>query len=595
MCIDACPVGALTSGTYRYKTRPWEMNHVATVCTHCGDGCKTTLGVRRSDDGIGDRARRQPRQVRHQRRLPLQQRPLRLRLRQQREPPHQAADPQVQRQVCKPVSWEEALDLRRQQAARPSRQPRRQQHRRHRLQPHHQRGVLPPAEVRPHGSRHQQHRPPPHRRLRQPSPPRCNGTRPRRLAARHRRLPSHPARRRRSHQPAPRTPGTSAPTSASTRRASTSRITTRSSSAARPMPSSKSPKFGYGAWSRSSAGTAAPLDDDNISRRLPRRAAQRRIPRHRLRHRVPRRRHRCAARLGRLRPTPNSPASPTTPTRAAPPTWASPRPASRLRARHRCGAVQPTNIRSLPDHTRPRPAADVRRRRSRQSLARSMSSARTPSRATASTPATRCRTPSSSCRTCSSPRRPQLADVVLPAANLYEKSGSVTNSYGDLQLVKKAADRAGVRTDFELIVRLAGHMGTTSRNSSPSAPARSRRHGPVPRRAVRRSRPPRRLADGQQPRAQTQPLRSLRHPRRDPAPRPRLRQLLAPRNCSPATISTRSPHRLRSYRSPHAATSSCPRTTPSSPPASLGRYSQCSATSSAINPPTNPIDQTAAD
>ena len=51
MCIDACPVGALTSGTYRYKTRPWEMNHVATVCTHCGDGCTTTLGVRRADDG----------------------------------------------------------------------------------------------------------------------------------------------------------------------------------------------------------------------------------------------------------------------------------------------------------------------------------------------------------------------------------------------------------------------------------------------------------------------------------------------------------------------------------------------------------------
>jgi NADH-quinone oxidoreductase subunit G len=51
MCIDACPVGALTSGTYRYKTRPWEMNHVATVCTHCGDGCKTTLGVRSVDSG----------------------------------------------------------------------------------------------------------------------------------------------------------------------------------------------------------------------------------------------------------------------------------------------------------------------------------------------------------------------------------------------------------------------------------------------------------------------------------------------------------------------------------------------------------------
>src|SRR5262252_1914849 len=45
-CIDICPVGALTSGIYRYKTRPWEMQHVGTICTHCADGCKTTLGVR---------------------------------------------------------------------------------------------------------------------------------------------------------------------------------------------------------------------------------------------------------------------------------------------------------------------------------------------------------------------------------------------------------------------------------------------------------------------------------------------------------------------------------------------------------------------
>ncbi|HVZ19197.1 MAG TPA: molybdopterin-dependent oxidoreductase, partial [Terriglobales bacterium] len=52
MCIDICPVGALTSGAYRYKTRPWEMKHVGTVCTHCGDGCKTTLGVRRSETGM---------------------------------------------------------------------------------------------------------------------------------------------------------------------------------------------------------------------------------------------------------------------------------------------------------------------------------------------------------------------------------------------------------------------------------------------------------------------------------------------------------------------------------------------------------------
>src|SRR5882672_6353806 len=52
MCIDICPVGALTSGAYRYKTRPWEMTHVGTTCTHCADGCKTTLGVRCSETGM---------------------------------------------------------------------------------------------------------------------------------------------------------------------------------------------------------------------------------------------------------------------------------------------------------------------------------------------------------------------------------------------------------------------------------------------------------------------------------------------------------------------------------------------------------------
>jgi NADH-quinone oxidoreductase subunit G len=46
MCIDVCPVGALNNGMYRYQTRPWEMNHAATICAHCSNGCKTTLGVR---------------------------------------------------------------------------------------------------------------------------------------------------------------------------------------------------------------------------------------------------------------------------------------------------------------------------------------------------------------------------------------------------------------------------------------------------------------------------------------------------------------------------------------------------------------------
>ncbi len=54
MCIDICPVGALTSGPYRYKTRPWEMRHTGSICTFCGDGCKTTLGVRNGQIMRGD-------------------------------------------------------------------------------------------------------------------------------------------------------------------------------------------------------------------------------------------------------------------------------------------------------------------------------------------------------------------------------------------------------------------------------------------------------------------------------------------------------------------------------------------------------------
>jgi NADH-quinone oxidoreductase subunit G len=49
MCIDICPVGALTSGTYRYQTRPWEMTYVNNPCTHCSNGCKATLSVRNNE------------------------------------------------------------------------------------------------------------------------------------------------------------------------------------------------------------------------------------------------------------------------------------------------------------------------------------------------------------------------------------------------------------------------------------------------------------------------------------------------------------------------------------------------------------------
>jgi len=52
-----------------------------------------------------------------------------------------------------------------------------------------------------------------------------------------------------------------------------------------------------------------------------------------------------------------------------------------------------------------------------------------------------------------------IADVVLPAANAYEKAGTVTNTCGDIQLVKKAGEVSGTKPDFEIIVRIADAMG----------------------------------------------------------------------------------------------------------------------------------------
>jgi NADH-quinone oxidoreductase subunit G len=60
-----------------------------------------------------------------------------------------------------------------------------------------------------------------------------------------------------------------------------------------------------------------------------------------------------------------------------------------------------------------------------------------------------------------------LADVVLPAANAYEKEGTVTNTCGDVQLAKKAGDVSGTKPDFEMIVRVADAMGFDVRSLVP--------------------------------------------------------------------------------------------------------------------------------
>jgi NADH-quinone oxidoreductase subunit G len=60
-----------------------------------------------------------------------------------------------------------------------------------------------------------------------------------------------------------------------------------------------------------------------------------------------------------------------------------------------------------------------------------------------------------------------IADVVLPVANAYEKQGTYTNTCGDVQMLKKAGEFAGVRTDFECIVRIALRMGYDVRKLVP--------------------------------------------------------------------------------------------------------------------------------
>ena len=45
----------------------------------------------------------------------------------------------------------------------------------------------------------------------------------------------------------------------------------------------------------------------------------------------------------------------------------------------------------------------------------------------------------------------QLADIVLPAASAYEKNGTMTNSAGEVQLVRKGGDVMGTRSDFDIL------------------------------------------------------------------------------------------------------------------------------------------------
>jgi NADH-quinone oxidoreductase subunit G len=41
---DICPVGALTSRDFRFRSRPWELKNTPSVCPHCSKGCNTVVG-----------------------------------------------------------------------------------------------------------------------------------------------------------------------------------------------------------------------------------------------------------------------------------------------------------------------------------------------------------------------------------------------------------------------------------------------------------------------------------------------------------------------------------------------------------------------
>lgn len=44
--VELCPVGALTSRQYRFRSRPWDLQHTPSVCSGCSVGCNVTIDSR---------------------------------------------------------------------------------------------------------------------------------------------------------------------------------------------------------------------------------------------------------------------------------------------------------------------------------------------------------------------------------------------------------------------------------------------------------------------------------------------------------------------------------------------------------------------
>ena len=93
--MDVCPVGAITTRDYRFKSRPWDNPHaVDTICTLCSKGCNTTAWIKAKPEWAKG-SRLDPHhaalQPRRQRLLDVRHRPLRLPLGRRRRPAAPAA------------------------------------------------------------------------------------------------------------------------------------------------------------------------------------------------------------------------------------------------------------------------------------------------------------------------------------------------------------------------------------------------------------------------------------------------------------------------------------------------------------------------
>ncbi len=51
-CIAVCPVGALVSSSFQYRSNAWELSQVPAICAHCSSGCSLHYEIKHSSDRV---------------------------------------------------------------------------------------------------------------------------------------------------------------------------------------------------------------------------------------------------------------------------------------------------------------------------------------------------------------------------------------------------------------------------------------------------------------------------------------------------------------------------------------------------------------